>query len=140
MRRGFTLLEALAALAVTGVLILISVSASVRLAPKYRLVRATWEIQTRLCYARYKAIRQGYPVRVQFGPAGYTVEKYDDGLGAWRPESAGAIEGVWIQANNTPTFHPAGTVSNFATILVSNSWGTNKITLAITGRIKVTEL
>ncbi len=60
--------------------------------------------------------------------------------GSERKESAGAVEGVWIQANNTPTFHPAGTVSNFATILVSNSWGTNKITLAITGRIKVTEL
>jgi prepilin-type N-terminal cleavage/methylation domain-containing protein len=140
MRKGFTLIEALAALAVTGVLILLSVSAFFNLAPKYRLERATWEIQTRLCYARYKAIRQGYPVRLQFSPAGYTVEKYDDGLDAWQPESAGAIEGVSIQANNTPTFHPAGTVSNFATILVSNSWGTNKITIAITGRIKVTEL
>jgi prepilin-type N-terminal cleavage/methylation domain-containing protein len=140
MRRGFTLIEALAALAVTGVLTLISVSSFANFAPKYRLGKATWEVQARLSYARYRAIRQGYPVRIQFSPAGYTVEKYDDGLDVWQPESAGAVEGVFIQANNTPTFHPAGTVSNFATILVSNSWGTNKITLAITGRIKVTEL
>ena len=140
MKRGFTLLETLAALAVLGVLTLISVSTLVQLAPKHRLGRATWEIQARLSYARFKAIRQGQPVRMRFSEAGYTVERYDDSTDAWRPDSAGSVEGVWIQANNTPTFHPAGTVSNFATILVSNSWGTNRITLAITGRIKVTEL
>jgi len=140
MRRGFTLLETLAALALMAVLIYAGASSFFKLAPKYRLGRATWEVQTRLNYARYKAIRQGYPVRVIFRPDGYTIEKYVAGLDAWQPESAGAIEGVRIQANNTPTFYPAGTISNFATILVSNAWGTNRITLAITGRIKVTEL
>jgi prepilin-type N-terminal cleavage/methylation domain-containing protein len=139
MRRGFTLLETLVALALLGVLISAGASSFFKLAPKYRLRRATWEVQTRLSYARYKAIRQGTPVRVIFGLDGYTVERYVDSPGAWQPESAGAIEGVRIQANNTPTFYPAGTVSNFATILVSNTWGTNRITLAITGRIKVTE-
>jgi prepilin-type N-terminal cleavage/methylation domain-containing protein len=140
MRRGFTLLETLAALAIMAVLIIASVSAFINLAPKYRLGRATWEIQTRLNCARHMSIRQGCPVRVLFRPEGYVIETYLEGLDMWRPESAGVIEGVLIQANNTPTFHPAGTVSNFATILVSNAWGKNKITLAITGRIKVTKL
>lgn len=140
MRRGFTVIEMLAALAVTGILALFSLAPVLHRAPKYRLERATWDLLTRLSFARFRAIRQGYPVRVRFSPAGYTIEGYDDGLEEWRPETAGALEGVWIQANNTPTFHPAGTVSNFATILVSNSWGTNRITLAITGRTKVTEL
>jgi len=140
MRRGFTLIEALASLAVLAVLIGLGISGFVNMAPKYRLERATWEIQARLSYARYKAIRQGNPVRILFRPAGYTIEKYIEGLDIWQPESAGGIEGVRIQANNTPTFHPAGTVSNFATILVSNAWGINRITLAITGRIKVTKV
>ncbi len=140
MRRGFTLIETLASLAVMAVLIGAASSAFINLAPKYRLGRATWEVQTRLNYARYRAIRQGCPVRVLFSPAGYTVEKYIADIDGWQPESAGAVEGVRIEANNSPTFYPAGTVSNFATILVSNTWGKNKITLAITGRIKVTRL
>jgi prepilin-type N-terminal cleavage/methylation domain-containing protein len=140
MKQGFTLLETLASLAVLGVLIFAAGPAFINRAPKYRLERATWEVQARLNYARYRAIRQGNPVRVLFRPAGYTVERYVDGLDIWRPESAGAFEGVLIEANNTPTFYPAGTVSNLATIVVSNTWGKNKITLAITGRIKVTKL
>jgi prepilin-type N-terminal cleavage/methylation domain-containing protein len=140
MRRGFTLIETLASLAVMAILIYATASAFVNLAPKYRLGRATWEIQTQLNFARYRAIRQGNPVRILFRPEGYTIEKYIDGPDVWQAESAGAIEGVRIEANNTPTFYPAGTVSNFATILVSNTWGKNKITLAITGRIKVTKL
>jgi prepilin-type N-terminal cleavage/methylation domain-containing protein len=138
MKKGFTLLETLAALAVTAILVATVSSAFINLAPKYRLRRATWEIQSRLNYARYRAIRDGQPVRVEFQAGGYTIERYDDVLKTWRPETAGAIEGVQIQANNIPTFYPAGTVSNMATIVASNSWGRYKITLAITGRIKVT--
>jgi prepilin-type N-terminal cleavage/methylation domain-containing protein len=138
MKKGFTLLEALVALAVIAVLIYGTSFAFVNLAPKYRLRKATWEIQTRLNYARYRAIREGQPVRVQFQAAGYTIERYDDVLKAWQPETVGAIEGVHIQANNSPIFYPAGTVSNLATIVVSNVWGKCRITLAITGRIKVT--
>jgi len=140
MRRGLTVIELLAALTIMGILALFSFAPVLHRAPKYRLDRATWDLLTRLSFARFRAIRQGYPVRVRFSPSGYTIEAYDEGRDEWRPETAGAVEGVWIQANNTPTFHPAGTVSNFATILVSNSWGTNRITLAITGRTKVTEL
>ncbi len=140
MNRGFTLLETLAALVIMGILIYFATSAFANSAPKYRLGRATWEIQTKLNYARYRAIRDGRPIRVRFQDSGYIIERYLDGPAVWRPESAAAIEGVTVQANNTPTFYPAGTVSNFATILVSNAWGKNKITLAITGRIKVTRL
>jgi prepilin-type N-terminal cleavage/methylation domain-containing protein len=140
MKKGFTLLEALVALVVASVLVYCASAAFANLAPKYRLRKATWEIQARLNYARFRAIREGRPYRVQFQTAGYTVEKYDDTLSCWQPDTAGAIEGVYIQANNSPTFYPAGTVSNMATISVSNVWGRFKITLAITGRIKITAL
>jgi prepilin-type N-terminal cleavage/methylation domain-containing protein len=140
MNRGFTLLESLVALVVAAVLVYCASGAFANLAPEYRLRRATWEIQTRLNYARFKAIREGRSFRVQFEPAGYTIEKYDEGLNCWQPDAAGAIEGISIQANNSPTFHPAGTVSNMATIVISNIRGRYKITLAITGRVKVTKL
>jgi type II secretion system protein H len=140
MKKGFTLLEVLAVLAAAAVLVYGASSAFLNLAPKYRLKKAAWEIQTRLNYARYKSIVEGRPVRVRFEPTGYAVEKYDDSQKTWQPDVRGSIEGVQIAANNSPTFHPLGTVSNLATITVSNSWGTYRITLAISGRIRTTLL
>lgn len=140
MKKGFSLLEALLMLAAAAILLYAGSNALLSLAPKYRLNRATWEIQTRLNYARYRAIFEGRDVRVSFKPGGYTVEKYDDVLKEWKTDASGSLEGVKIEANNSPTFHPLGTVSNLATITVSNSWGEYRITLAISGRIRVAKI
>jgi prepilin-type N-terminal cleavage/methylation domain-containing protein len=140
MKKGFTLLEALIVLAAAAVLLGIGVNSFLNLAPKYRLRRATWEIQSRLNYARYRAIFGGRPVRVVFNSSGYRVEQYDEDLKRWRPHVTGSVEGVLIEANNTPTFYPVGTVSNLATITVSNSWGKCQITLSISGRLRVTTI
>jgi prepilin-type N-terminal cleavage/methylation domain-containing protein len=138
MKNGFTLLETLVVLAAAAVLLCIGANSFVKLAPKYRLRRATWEIQSRLNYARYRAIFEGRPVRVTFNSFGYRVERYDEDLKGWRPEVTGSVDGVLIEANNSPTFYPVGTVSNLATITVSNSWGKCQITLSISGRLRVT--
>jgi prepilin-type N-terminal cleavage/methylation domain-containing protein len=137
MKKGFSLLETLVTLAAAAFLLYLGSNAFLKQTPKYRLQRAAWEIQTRLNYARYKAIFEGRPVRVSFRPAGYDVEKYDEVLKGWKPDTSGFIEGVKIEANNSPTFHPVGTVSNLATITISNAWGKCQITLAISGRIRV---
>jgi hypothetical protein len=55
-------------------------------------------------------------------------------------EMGNILEGVNIQANNSPVFHPQGTVSNLASIMISNTWGSYKITLAISGRIRIAKL
>jgi hypothetical protein len=73
---------------------------------------------------------------VRFEPEGYVVEKHDETRDEWRPAARGSVDGAGIEANNSPTFHPVGTVSNLATILVFNSWGTYRITIAISGRVK----
>jgi hypothetical protein len=136
MNKGMALIEALAVMALTGVVIYGASSALMNLAPKYRLKKAAWEVQTQLNYARYRAIFEGCPFRVRFEPGGYIVEKQDEIGGGWRPAVRGLIEGAGIEANNNPTFHPVGTVSNLATIQVFNSWGRYRITVAISGRVK----
>ncbi len=136
MRKGFALIEALAVMALAGVLVYGASSVLMNLAPKYRLKKAAWEVQTRLNYARYRAIFEGCAFRVRFEPGGYIVEKHDETRNEWRPAARGSVDGVVIEANNSPTFHPVGTVSNMATILVFNSWGTYRITIAISGRVK----
>lgn len=136
MKRGYTFVEAVMGLALISLVMFGASSALLRRAPKHRLVRAAGEIQTRLNYARYKAIFEGHPFRVRFWPTGYIVEEFDTVINGWRPEASVICEGVTIEANNNPTFHPVGTVSNLATITIVNSAGSCRITLAISGRVK----
>jgi len=140
MNRGYSLLETVIVLALVSMVIYGASSTFLGSAPKHRLNKAAWEVQTRLNYARHKAIFEGRPFRVMFSPTGYVVEEYDAVINNWRPEASGSCEGVTIEANNSPTFHPAGTVSNLATITISNTAGTCRITLAISGRIRVVML
>lgn len=136
MKRGFSLSEVLVSLAVASLIIYAASASFVNLSPKYRLKKAAWEVCTRLNYARYKAIFEGRPRRVRFQSAGYAIEKYDEAAKQWQPDVSGVLEGVRVEANNSPIFHPLGTVSNLATIILSNSWGKYRITLAISGRIR----
>ncbi len=137
MKKGFSLLEAVAVLAIASLMILAATTPLLNLSPKYRLKKAAGEINARLNYARYRAIFEGKPVRMIFRPSGYVIEKYDSSPKKWRPVLSGTVEGVSVEANNSPVFYPVGTVSNLATIILSNSWGTCKLTLAISGRIRM---
>jgi prepilin-type N-terminal cleavage/methylation domain-containing protein len=137
MNRGYSLLETVIVLALISLVIYGVSGAFLGRAPKHHLNKAAWEVQTRLNYARHKAIFEGHPFRVRFQPGGYIVEEFDSVINSWRPEASGSCKGVIIEANNSPTFHPVGTVSNLATITISNTAGTCRITLAISGRIRV---
>jgi len=44
---------------------------------------------------------------------------------------------VTLTASNNPSFLPRGTASNLASIILTNSAGSKKITISITGRVKV---
>jgi len=134
--QGFTLIEILIGVFLLSILIgLCSLSFS-NLSPKYRLKKAVWELHSRLNYARYKAVFDSQKVKINFGATFYTIEKYDEEQELWKLDLKQDLEGVTLEANNSPIFHPAGTVSNLASIYIFNSWGRYRITIAITGRIK----
>ncbi|MGB8952671.1 MAG: hypothetical protein WCC06_08395 [Candidatus Aminicenantales bacterium] len=140
MSKGFSLIEAVVSLFILAGLIYIASVSLLDLAPKYRLESAVWKVNTALNHARYKSIFNGVSVRTKFSSAGYEFEKYDDAQKEWKRDEWHLLEGVRIEANNCPIFHPEGTVSNMASIMVSNAWGRYKISLAISGRIKITRL
>lgn len=137
---GFSLLETVIALLVVALIAVVASTSFLSYAPKYRLLGAVREVHSRLNYARYKAIFEGMKFRLRFESNGYAVEKYDEDKKEWTRETRSRLEGVTIQANNNPVFHPQGTVSNLASIIISNSWGKYRISLAISGRIKVVQL
>jgi prepilin-type N-terminal cleavage/methylation domain-containing protein len=139
-KKGFSLVEALIATFILAIILSLASTSFLNLAPKYRLKSAVREINSRLNYARYKSIFEGVKVRIKFDQRGYAIEIYDEEKNEWRREREYFLDGVTLQANNSPTFHPVGTVSNLASIYITNSWGKYKITLAISGRIKVVHL
>lgn len=139
-RRGFTLVEVVLALALAGLLVLGAAHAVHGLGSRLRLRSGTWEVTSGLNQARFRAIMSGEAVRVRFVATGFVFERRDDGSGAWRPGREARLEGVAVRANNAPIFHPQGTVSDLATVTVSNAEGSYRITVAITGRIRATRV
>jgi prepilin-type N-terminal cleavage/methylation domain-containing protein len=139
-RPGFTLLEAVLVLALVSILVLAGAASVSRSAARFELERAVWEIKMRLNQARIRSIWEGAPTRLRIDRAGFSLETYDEDTKTWKPTESGLWEGVAVEANNTPVYHPTGSVTGMATILVSNARGAYKITLAITGRIKATKL
>ncbi|UCC40156.1 MAG: prepilin-type N-terminal cleavage/methylation domain-containing protein [Candidatus Aminicenantes bacterium] len=138
--RGFTLYEVVISLSIFAIICSIALTSFLNLVPKYKLKKAVWEVNSRMNYARYKAIFEGIKVRVRFGPQNCSIEKYDINKKKWKREASYFLEGVMLKATNNPIFHPTGTVSNLASVTISNSWGKYKISLAISGRIKTVKL
>jgi len=136
---GFTLIETLLLLCVAAFIIFIGASSFAHLIPKYRLHGAVWEVSAKLNEARYAAVLKGAPVRMRLSGSTYCLERQNAEDGSWLRLSGRRLEGVVLRANNSPIFHPQGTVSNLATIWIENSFARYKITLAITGRVKVTK-
>jgi Tfp pilus assembly protein FimT len=135
--KGYSLIELMVFLSILVVLIGIVSISIFHSSRRHKLQRAIWEVHTQMNYARYKAVLGRTKFRISFGTNRYAIERYDDEARAWKNERGNILDGVYIQANNSPIFHPQGTVSNLASILVSNAAGRYKITLAISGRIKV---
>jgi prepilin-type N-terminal cleavage/methylation domain-containing protein len=139
-RSGFTLVEAVLALAIAGLVALGGAYAIHGLAPRLRLRAGIWEVTSGLNQARFRAIMSGEPVRARFLPGGFVLESRDEASGAWRLRRSAGLEGVDVRANNAPVFHPQGTVSSLATITVSNAKGAYAITVAITGRVRTSRV
>jgi len=139
-KKGFTLVEAVIVLALVSLLILAGSESISGLAPRYQLQRAVWEVRSRLNQARIRSVWEGVSVRVRLNSGAIALEQYDEKGKTWKTLQTEFLEGVRIEANNSPIFHPTGTVTGLATILVSNARGAYRITLAISGRIKVVKI
>ena len=113
--------------------------------PQYRLNGAVRQIRADLQAAKAQAVRQGNPVRVFFtGPQHYDILNDINNNGSADPgeavEPRSILEefpGVVIESNKDLIFNPRGTASNFGTVRVSNALGEKRITIAMTGRVRV---
>lgn len=139
--RGFTVISQLAALAVVGILLAVAAPAYRHIMPRVRLEGAARQVFADLLFARMKAVRENSRQRVAFlGPEGYQVlSEQADGM--WLPVLTRDLShdygGVQLLANNDPLFTPSGRASVLATIRVGNTAGERRVSVNITGRVKL---
>jgi len=76
-RRGFTLVELMAALAIAAVVLAVAVPASVRMYDTIRYREAVREVISMLATARYRAIASGLPQNVEVVPSERRL-RFDD--------------------------------------------------------------
>lgn len=137
--RGFSLLETTIVLSIVALLFLIGSSSRIN-SKKYQLEVAVRKIHSSLSLARFRSVHRQLPVRVCFARDYCELAEYDSQQARWLIKSRYFFEGVEVSANNSPVFYPQGTVSSLATIKVRNDSGEYQVTVAITGRIKISRL
>jgi type IV fimbrial biogenesis protein FimT len=143
---GFTVTELVIVTALISILAVIGIPSIMNEIPKYRLNGAARQIVGDLMEARMKATRLNRKVKIYFTVGNeYKVCDDIDNNGTVDDCEGNAkivniqnnFTGVTLSSNNNPIFNPRGTASNLATINVANSAGTKYITIAITGRVRV---
>ncbi len=141
---GFTLLEIIIVIAIAGILAAIAVPGFVNQLPKYRLSGATRQVMGDLMWARMQAVSEKNEFRIFILDSHrYQILDDDDNDG-----SVGSGEKVQtkdirddypdVSISNTtnPIFFPRGSAS-MGTITLSNSSGSRKLKIHLTGRVKM---
>ena len=135
---GYSLLEAVISMSI--VMAIVFIGSSLRPdARKHQLQTAVNQIYSSLSLARFRAIHRQVPVKISFHENFCELSEFDSQKSFWVIRSRRFLEGVEITSNNEPIFYPQGTVSNLASIKVSNDRGLYLITIAITGRLKISQ-
>ncbi|MCR4409746.1 MAG: GspH/FimT family pseudopilin [Candidatus Saccharicenans sp.] len=138
-REGFSLLETTVGLSIVALLFLIGSSFKLN-NKKHLLEVAVRKVHSSLSLARFRSVQRQVPVRVSFDGSFCELAEYNSELAQWFNRSRELLEGVEVTANNAPVFYPQGTVSGLATIKIRNDSGAYQVTVAITGRIKITAM
>ncbi len=141
---GFTLLEIIIVIAIAGILAAIAVPSLVNQLPRYRLSGAARQVMGDLMWARMQAVSEKNEFRIFIIDSHrYQILDDDDNNG-----SVGSGEKVQVKdirdeypdvsiSNTTnPIFFPRGSAS-MGTITLSNSSGSRKLKIHLTGRVKM---
>ncbi|MBW2265462.1 MAG: GspH/FimT family pseudopilin [Deltaproteobacteria bacterium] len=141
---GFTLLEITIVIAIAGILAAIAVPSLVSQLPRYRLSGAARQVMGDLMWARMQAVNEKNEFRIFIIDSHrYQILDDDDNNG-----SVGSGEKVQVKdirdeypdvsiSNTTnPIFFPRGSAS-MGTITLSNSSGSRKLKIHLTGRVKM---
>ncbi|MDO8957070.1 MAG: GspH/FimT family pseudopilin [Deltaproteobacteria bacterium] len=136
--QGFTLMEMMIGIVLIGILTIVAVPNIERFSSGYKLRGAAREVATDLQYAKMMAIKENQSFQVFFGTQSYQVKRGTGGGAVTVKSRSLAMDypNVTIDATANPTFSSRG-LCNGATINLNLGASTKTITVAFTGRIKL---
>jgi len=137
--KGFTLMDVMSSLALSGILLTMAAPVTSRLLNQYRLRGAASQIAFELARARMQAVAQNKYVRVRFtGDGTYLLETSQDGgsYTAYSP-TIKLPTGVSVVSEGgvSMTFNRQGFVQNNAQVAISNSNGQRTISMNSIGKV-----
>lgn len=142
---GFTMVELIIIIVIVGILAAIAVPNFISYLPNYRLKGAISTLRGDLYNAKILAIKRGVQYKVAFTTGGYQIQRGTNSSGTFSLAQTELTRnfnddypGVTVDTSATtdPVFSPRGTASP-VTITLQNGQKTKKITISISGRIKV---
>ncbi len=136
-KNGFNLIETTVSLSLISLLMLFSIPSFKTIISKLNFKSAQSQVVNSLYLARYKSAFTGSSYRWRALGDSIAIEKEEKGK--WVLDKKIRLDYGVVTANNNPIFHPEGLVTNMATIHLKSKKMSSKITVAITGRIKVVE-
>ncbi len=146
--RGYTLIELVIVMSILLMVTLLSQNWLTSQLPKWRLNGAARQVVSDFMGAKMQAVTQGNKYRVTFlDDRHYTILDDDNSNGKPDPgellvtrDIQTEYSGVTLISTNNPIFHPRGTASNLGTVTLKNSAGSKRISVGITGRVKMQSL
>jgi Tfp pilus assembly protein FimT len=137
-KKGLTVVELLVTVGLFAFLVMAIVPNMKSFFTRLEINTGLRTVTAALSTARYQAIQENQPVRVEVVP-GRLLLSVDNGQGWQETRSFDLSEKLSIRANSRPVFSPLGNVSPLCTITLEKQKRVYRIVLSMYGRIKVYE-
>jgi len=135
-RRGLTVVELLVTVGLLALMLMVVIPGLGAFFNRLEMHTGLRTVSAALSTARYYAIRENRPVRIEVVP-GRLLLSVDDGPG-WREFRSFALPGkLSVHANSRPVFSPLGNASPLCTIVLQKQQRAYRVVLSMYGRIKV---
>lgn len=138
-RRGFSLIELLMVLSITGILIAVSVTQIGRQLSRDRVLRAATMVQGVLVEASQLAVRRRAPMRVVLSGTSVQVRQRsgDSLVRQWRFDAASDMRATLAFTPSTGiTIFPNGRADTTLSVLLTSTTGRATVTRSATGIIR----
>ncbi len=138
-QRGFTILDTITAMALSGLVLAMAQPVTSQLLNQYRLRGAASQVAMELARARMQAVAQNTFVRMRFtGNSTYILETSRDGAAyttCSEPVSLPSGVALLSDSAGSLTFNRQGFVQNNTSLSIANSRGRRTISMNSIGRV-----